>query len=76
MIPEEDLLIHEYMEQNKIKIDINKQQRKIEEAQRRKEDKIRIAQAQQQQREMEECSFAPQLVSRKKRGINNSMVMQ
>ena len=41
LIPEEDMMIHEYNQMNKVKVNVEERQKKIEEQQRKKEDKIR-----------------------------------
>ena len=70
MIPEEDLINHEMGDLNKPKLDVDERQRRIDEQLRKKEEKIRLAQMQKEQREMEECSFAPQLHKKNKKKPN------
>ena len=41
LIPEEDMMIHEYNQMNKVKVNVEERQKRIEEQQRKKEDKIR-----------------------------------
>lgn len=58
--------MHEYNMQNKIVVDVEEQQRRIRDQARRKEEKIRAAQLEKEQKEMEACSFAPK-INKKKR---------
>lgn len=61
MIPEEDLYKAEQRGVN-----INDVQRRIEEDARRKEEKIRIMKQMQEEKELEGCTFAPQMLTKKK----------
>eukprot|EP00347_Sterkiella_histriomuscorum_P000078 403377271 len=61
LIPEEDLY---KVEQRGL--DINQVQRRIEEDARRKEEKIRVMKQMQEDKELEGCTFAPQMATKKK----------
>lgn len=75
LIPEEDMMLHEYNKLNKVKVNVEERQKRIEEQQRKKEDKIRQAQYEKEMKEMQECSFAPKIYTKKKpRKMQNSMV--
>ena len=49
------------------KVDVEEIQRKIQEAAERKEEKMRMIKYEQEQKEMEGCTFAPQLATKKKK---------
>ena len=66
LIPADDMIVHEYNQNYKPRIDIEERQRKIREMQERKAAKIREREAERERKELEECSFAPQ-INRKKR---------
>lgn len=74
LIPQEDLIMHEYNMQNKVKVDVEDHQRRIREQQRKKDEKIRLAQLEKEQKELEECSFAPNVKAKKakKRSVNKN----
>lgn len=61
MIPEEDLYKAEQRGVN-----IAEVQRRIEEDARKKEEKIRAMKQIQEEKELEGCTFAPQIVTKKK----------
>jgi hypothetical protein len=61
LIPDQDL---ETMESNKV--DIQEVQRRIIEKARLKEEKIRIMKQIQEEKELEGCTFAPQIVTKRK----------
>ena len=60
--------MHEFKQENKVKVDVNDRQRRIREAQERKEEKIIQAQREKEAKEMEECTFEPHIIRRKRRG--------
>lgn len=60
LIPDEDL--HRV---DAAKVDIDEVQRKIQEAARKKEEKIQKMKQMQEEKELEGCTFAPQLVNKK-----------
>lgn len=66
LIPQEDMYMHEFNMQNKVVVDVDEQQRRIQEQTRKKEEKIRLALEEKQQKEMNECSFAPKINKKKK----------
>ena len=73
MIPEEDLYLHEQRQMQRQKLDIKERQQRINETLRRKEEKILQAKYEQELKEMSECSFTPQIFtkkSKKNRGYN------
>jgi|TARA_B110000305_G_C18770303_1_gene329269 uncharacterized membrane protein len=74
LIPQEDMVMHEYNMTNKVVVDVEDRQRRIREQARKKEEKIRQAQIQKDQKEMEECSFAPQ-VRRKPKRVGQTSVL-
>jgi hypothetical protein len=56
-------------------VNVHEHQRRIEENQRKKEEKILKAKMEKEQKEMQECSFAPKLVTKKKKtSANQSQV--
>lgn len=61
LIPQEDMIYHEYKEENKLSFNIDERQKKYAEQERRKQEKIRLALQEKERKEMEECSFAPKL---------------
>lgn len=65
MIPEQDLVQHELDKMYKPKFNAKETQRRIDEQRRKKEDKIRNAQYEKEMKELEECSFAPIIYTKK-----------
>lgn len=65
LIPQEDMMIHEYQEHNAPRFNIQERQKKYAEIERRKQEKIRLAQLEKEKKEMEECSFAPRLYKKR-----------
>ena len=68
LIPNDDMIVHEYNENYKAKVDVRERQRKIDDQRNRKEAKIREAQEEKARKELEECSFAPRINKKKKIG--------
>lgn len=68
------MVMHEYNMTNKVVVDVEDRQRRIREQARKKEEKIRQAQIQKEQKEMEECSFAPN-VKRKPKKVGQTSVL-
>ena len=67
LIPQEDMAMHEFKRENKVKVDVNERQRRIREAQERKEQKILDALREKEAKEMAECTFEPSIIRKKKR---------
>ena len=65
LIPQEDMMIHEFKEENKVTFNIEERQKKYAEQERRKQEKIRLALIEKEKKEMEECSFAPKIRKKK-----------
>ena len=65
LIPQEDMMIHEFKEENRATFNIEERQRKYAEQERRKQEKIRLALIEKERKEMEECSFAPKLTKKR-----------
>ena len=62
------MIVHEYNENYRAKINIKERQRKIEEMRMKKEVKIREAQEEKERKELESCTFAPKINRKKKQG--------
>lgn len=65
LIPQEDMMYHEFKEENKPQFNIEERQKKYAEQERKKQEKIRQAQIEKERKEMEECSFAPKLYKKR-----------
>ena len=65
LIPQDDMVVHEYNENFKAKVNVTERQKKIKEAQDRRLLAIEEAKLERERKEMEECTFAPQ-INRKK----------
>lgn len=61
LIPQEDMVMHQYNMENRQRVDVEDLQRKIRENALKKEERIRQAKFEQELKEMEECSFAPKI---------------
>jgi hypothetical protein len=57
-----------------VKVDVEDHQRRIREQQRKKDEKIRLAQLEKEQKELEECSFAPNTKSKKPKKKSNTKI--
>ena len=67
LVPTEDVLNMAKNQKNKVKVNMEDRQRRIEEQRKRKEERMKLAQIEKEKKEMEECSFTPKIYARRKR---------